>query len=378
MRSPRRALLVGLSLALFALAGALAFAGPARVDAAGLPWTVSLSPTILTEGTATNVKVSVTPGAQKIGFIVVNVPAGFDVVSASVTTVPTGFVWHASGSGSGPVQVTFGTTQSNWRLVGSTGVFTIRVIATTSPLSAWTVKAYQQFSIDSNQVATGPLLPPAPFVILPGPTPTPTSTPTPAPTPTPTAVPTPTPTPTPTSVPTPTPTPIRTATPAPTPSPSASSRPSPSTGSSAPLPTPTPTPTSTPTGSLPAATDPPSPGTAPGSSPQPSPAPSSPGLGSVGGPVGGSGSTGGGSGGLDVQALPAGGSVNLDDLGALGGSAMVAWLVPGLFLSLPALLIVIVVLVQAGFASAFIPLTRRFLAGERRRKDNPRTGRRPA
>lgn len=359
MTRPRRAALGGLSVALFTLAGALAFGAPARVDAAGLPWTVSLAPTILTEGTATNVNVSVTPGGQKIGFVVVNVPAGFDVLSASVKTVPAGFVWHASGSGSGPIQVTFGTTTSNQRLVSTTGVFTIRVTATTSPLSAWTVNAYQQFSIDSNQVATGPLLPPAPFVILPGPTPTPV------------------PTPTPTATPAPTPTPIRTATPAPTPSPSASAPPSPSAGGSAPPPTPTPTPG----GSLPVATDRPSPGSSAGASPLPSGAasagPSSAPVAGAVGPVGGSGSTGSSGGGLDVPALPAGGSVNLDDLGALGNTAMVAWLVPGLLLSLPALLIVIVVLVQAGFASAFIPLTRRFLTGERRRDGRARQGVRP-
>jgi outer membrane biosynthesis protein TonB len=369
MRTPRRAALGGLSLALLGLAGVLAFAGPGPVDAAGLPWTVSLAPTILTEGTATNVRVSVTPGGQQIGFVVVNVPAGFDVLSASVTTVPAGFTWHASGAGTGPIQVTFGTTQSNQRLVHTTGVFTIRVMATTSPLAAWTVKAYQQFSIDPNKVATGPLLPPAPFVIVPGATPTPTPTPVPTPTPTPTAAP-----------PTPTPTPVPTATLAPTPRPSASPPPSPSAGTSTPAPTPRPT------GSLPVASEQPSPGDSAGPSPQPSAEPSgpaSPGAsrspGSVGGLTGGTGggSLGGGGGGLDVQPLPAGGSVNLDDLGALGSTAMVAWLVPGLFLSLPALLIVIVVLIQAGFATAFIPLTRRFLAGERRHDGRAQAGRRP-
>ena len=42
-------------------------------------------------------------------------------------------------------------------------------------------------------------------------------------------------------------------------------------------------------------------------------------------------------------------------------SAVVAWLVPGAVLTLPAILIVLVVIAQAGFAGAFIPVTRRVL-----------------
>ena len=73
--------------------------------------------------------------------------------------------------------------------------------------------------------------------------------------------------------------------------------------------------------------------------------------------------------------LPAGGTVRLDDMQALGATAMVAWLVPGLFLSLPGLLIVVVVLVQAGFASAFVPVTRRVLGVGRRRQAREHEGR---
>ncbi len=335
MRTTRRAVSAGLAGALFTFALALAIAAPTPVDAAYWHWRVSLSPTTLTEGTATNVSVSVTPGGQKIGLVVVTVPAGFDVISASISSVPAGFVWHASGSGSGPVQVTFGTTRSNWRLVNTTGVFTIRVRALTSPLAAWSVKAYQQFSIDKNQVADGPLWPPGPFVIVPGPTPTPTPKPTPKPTPT------------------PTPKPKATATPrglAPTPHPSSQA----------------------PASARPSAGDP-SPSPSAASSPGASAGSAGPPLG--GGPIavtGGGGGPADGSAGLQVLALPAGDGVNLSDTGALGTTAMVAWLVPGLFLSLPALLIVIVVLIQAGFASAFIPLTRRFLAADRRRKGSAR------
>jgi hypothetical protein len=90
----------------------------------------------------------------------------------------------------------------------------------------------------------------------------------------------------------------------------------------------------------------------------------------LGGPIGSGGDPGSGDDGtrLDVRALPAGGSVRLDDLQALGTTAMVAWLVPGLLLFLPSLLIVVIVLAQTGFAAVFIPVTRRVLGGGARRR----------
>jgi hypothetical protein len=56
---------------------------------------------------------------------------------------------------------------------------------------------------------------------------------------------------------------------------------------------------------------------------------------------------------------------------------MFAWLVPGLFLSLPGLLLILVLLAQAGFAMSFVPVTRRLLGSERRRR-GPRRVIRPA
>jgi hypothetical protein len=47
------------------------------------------------------------------------------------------------------------------------------------------------------------------------------------------------------------------------------------------------------------------------------------------------------------------------DISAMGAIGMFAWVVPGLFLSLPGLLLVLIVLAQAGFASAFVPIIRR-------------------
>jgi hypothetical protein len=88
------------------------------------------------------------------------------------------------------------------------------------------------------------------------------------------------------------------------------------------------------------------------------------------GQIGSGGAANGGGDGthLEIGGLPAGGAVRLDDIGALGTTAMVAWLVPGLLLSLPSLLIVLVVAFQAGFATAFVPVTRRALGGGRRRR----------
>jgi hypothetical protein len=61
------------------------------------------------------------------------------------------------------------------------------------------------------------------------------------------------------------------------------------------------------------------------------------------------------------------------DVQAVGAIGMFVWLVPGLFLSLPGLLLVLIVLAQVGLATAFVPVTRRvFGVGRRRRvRDRP-------
>jgi hypothetical protein len=90
----------------------------------------------------------------------------------------------------------------------------------------------------------------------------------------------------------------------------------------------------------------------------------------VAGPKGSGGAAAGAGTNLDIAALPPGGSVQLD-AGAVGAIGMYAWLVPGLFLSLPGLLLMLIVLAQASFASAFVPVTRRvFGAGRQRRGRN--------
>jgi hypothetical protein len=222
-------------------------------------------------------------------------------------------------------------------------------------------------------------------VQAPPPTPTPVPTPTPSPTPAPTPAPTPTPVPTPSPAPTPAPTAPPTATPAPT-----------GTPSTTPPPGPTPSPTTAPTsspGATPAPTGTPGPGgTAnPSTSPQPSgpvgsTAPSAPpggtaapssgpgGLGIVTDPGGGP-TLGGSSGGtgLRVADIATDQGITISDLGLTFQLSPFAWLVPGFFLGLPGLLLILIVLAQMATGATFLMLTRRSLGGfgfwRRRRRD---------
>lgn len=359
-------------LALLWLAVAALPGGPAPVRAATY-WSIALSPMTLTEGVPTNVTVTITAGNDHLGCVALNLPAGFTVVSAGVSIVPTGYVWSSAGGGAGPTQVTFSTTTDPWRLKqGAIGVFIVRVIATASPLPAWSASAYEKFTVDSSQLTTGPLVQPLPLVILPAPTATPTS----ASTSTPTLIPTSTPTPRATS----TATAQTTLTPTSPPTATLEATPTLQHGATA-MPTEMPTTTTTPPQATPGATrstlpdrsqapSPPS-STSPPEMPSAFASPDSVANGAaMGGPKGSGGPAAGAGTNLDIAALPAGGSVQLD-AGAVGAIGMYAWLVPGLFLSLPGLLLMLIVLAQASFASAFVPITRRvFGAGRQRRGRN--------
>jgi hypothetical protein len=104
--------------------------------------------------------------------------------------------------------------------------------------------------------------------------------------------------------------------------------------------------------------------------PQPSPSGSTGGGVGPGGP-GGATTDGGGGTSLDVPALPAGGNVQID-ISAIGAIGAFAWVVPGLFLSLPGMLLVLIVLAQAGFATAFVPVIQQVFGGRRRRRTSGR------
>lgn len=205
----------------------------------------------------------------------------------------------------------------------------------------------------------------------------PTPTPTPAPTPAPTPVPTPAPTP----VPTPTATPRPTLFPPPTLPPLPTLAPLPSLP---PVPTlrpgedPVPTPSTLPAPS-PSARPTPGDDDRPTPSPSPSPSPSaSPGPGGAGGPIdptgGGTGTTGpasAGQGRAGPVAVEAGaGAPGLGvEIGSLGFDGF-TWAVPALVLSVPGLLLMILA-AQGVIGLAWLPLARRWLGSDRRRRKRP-------
>jgi hypothetical protein len=314
--------LVAAALLLLWLGYAAAPGNPGAVRATN-PWTLDLSPTALTVGVPINVTATVTDGSQMIGCVVFDVPAGFRVLSASVSSVPAGFVWRAAVAGSGPTHVTFSTTKDSWRLNGgASGVFVIRVIATATRLPAWTVSAYRHFNVDSRELDGGWLTAQR-FTISSA------ATSSPVPTAAPPATLKPVAKPTPGSIPT-----------------------------SGPIPTAPPADESAAPSVTPLVTA--SPGRDPG------PAAGTVGVGSGGAANAGGATGGGGAITLDVRELPAGGTVQLDGQ-AVGGIGMFAWMVPGLFLSLPGLLLLLIVVAQGGIATIFVPVTRRVLGARRRR-----------
>jgi hypothetical protein len=75
--------------------------------------------------------------------------------------------------------------------------------------------------------------------------------------------------------------------------------------------------------------------------------------------------------GLEIGDLPSGGAVSLDGR-ASDRVGMFSWAVPFLFLGLPALLLILIVVSQAGFAWVFVPLTNRTLGSSRRRRNRSR------
>jgi Bacterial cadherin-like domain len=205
------------------------------------------------------------------------------------------------------------------------------------------------------------------------PAPTPTSPPTPAPTPAPTPPP-------PTATPVPTATPSATVAPSASPSTAPTAAPTASPGTTA-APTGTPGPGSPPDPS--ASTQPPGPGGSvtpsgapPGGTALPSAGPRGPGSGP--GPGTGGGTTVGGSsggGGLSVPEIATDAGISISDLGLTFQLNPFAWLVPGFFLGLPGLLLILIVLAQMGTGATFLVLTRRSLGDfgfwRRRRHDDP-------
>lgn len=214
------------------------------------------------------------------------------------------------------------------------------------------------------------------------PTPTPTRTPSPTASPTPSPI-LPVPIP---SLPLPT---LPLATPTPTPRPSAAPTPAATAGttpSATPSGTPSPA-TSTGPSPMPPGSSPSTPGAAPSTGPNSEP-PDGSVVPSVGGGGSTDGSTGGDSSGRGSSGAP-GSRPGLDGPFSVGGTepgpdlvldtAAVAfggfeWAVPALVLTVPGLLLIVAVLAQATIGLAFLPVARRWLgADRRRRREAPQT-----
>jgi hypothetical protein len=337
------------------LAGRLALAllmvvvvGAGRGFAAGNGWSIVLSPTTIPAATASTIKATITnlggpDGTRELGCVRVSIPLTFTIKSATVTSKPPNTRWDASiGIGS----VTIASPSGGDRLPpdGQTSVIAaISVLALTTGTYAWTANAYRQGDCTDGYSEPITLKVVVELVILP----TPTTTPTPAPTVHPTILPSILPSP----LPTPTPAPTQPPIPAPTPTPASTAMPTPA-GTAIPGPTPGGSDggNAGPTPSARIATDRPT--TIASDGPPEAHASDVPTLGATlalpgGGPD--DGSTGRGE--PDIS-LTAGFETPFGD--------GFEWAVPGLVLSVPGLLIVLVAIgAQAFGAAAWLPIVRR-------------------
>jgi hypothetical protein len=336
---------LGLALAAFALV--VGSAGPAR---GAVLWTLTASPLTVSTGVQTTftLRASLTLLGD-IRCIEVGVPDNFTIQGASVVGSNAGDSWISEVFGN---DVWIRTTSGGDRLrsLGHYVDFRITATAWSTGSLAWASHSHDQEDCSGGESLLS--LPPVVLVTGPAvtPTPAPTVAPTVAPTGTPTVAPTPQPTPRPTPRATPTPRPPGpVATGAPTPRPFA-----------APTATPRPTPLAMPGGSSPSP-EPSAVGPEASAADRPTePAAFAPSSGDDG----------------STPAAPAEGRLvaepPLDDggpgpresvplgLGALGLLASIdVWIVPGLLLGVPGLLVVAFVLLQAIGALAWIPAIRR-------------------
>ncbi len=349
MAGPMRRVLALLAAIVAALA--MLAAQPPRAHAA-LAWTMTASPPAVSTGVSTAFTLVATNGdpLTEIGCVVLDVPSNFAVSGAAVSSSTAGDSWTTTRSGN---RVLVFTTSGGDRLALLDFV-TFRVTATAMSAGspAWSANAYRQQDCSG----TGSLLGVPPIVVVTGPAATPTPVPTPASTLVPTPLPTLAATPLPTAAPT-------TVTPGPSPTP----RPSPASGSAAPGPSsqaggsgPAASADSNGSDASPTTTAPDVP--PPSASADPSrPAISSASPGAVGPVPADSG-----------RATPRAPLTARDPLETglrVGGvellSGIEVWAIPAATLSVPGLLVLLWVAIQAGGSLAWLPAVRR-LRGERR------------
>jgi hypothetical protein len=299
-------------------------------------WTVTADTVGVPLGKTTVVRLTITNRAPEIGggagiaCVTVTIPIQYKVSAVSVVSATRGLKW--SRSSRAPVAASADTPED--RLMGLPNsdrlVLDVTVVGLTSPAGGWTADEFSNANCSAGSDYNNPF--PIPMTILA--LPTSVTTPTPAPTPTATPEPTPEPTVEPTSTPTPTPIGTITPTAAPTGTPAA-------TATAAPGPTQTPASTAT---------------AGPG------------GGGSAGSPgAGGTGTTGAGGPGPSpspssrVFEVPAAepGTSRPFDTGVLPGFEAFDWVVPGVILTGPGLLLIALIAAQAMGALAWLPIVRR-------------------
>jgi hypothetical protein len=349
-------LLTRLGLTIAALALVVSTAGPAR---AAVLWTLTASPLTVNAGVQTtfHLRASLTLLGE-IRCVEVGVPGNFHVAGSAVTGSNAGHSWVSQVAGN---DVRVRTTSGGDRLrnLGHYVEFTITGTAWSSGSVSWASQAYD----DEDCTGSGSLLSIPPIVLVLGsaatPAPAPTVAPTVPPTPKPTAPPPPLPTLPPITLPS-----LPPITIFPTP------RPSTAVGTPAPTPrtTAAPPPSARATDQARASVEAsPSPTTVrPGASSTAVPSPT-PQEGTVAGPAGPPAGGGVPEGRIIAEPRSGDGSapapmpIALGALGLLGSIDI--WIVPGLLLGVPGLLVVAFVILQAIGAMAWIPAIRR-LRGE--------------
>jgi hypothetical protein len=367
-RHPRLGRALGAGLA--ALLVVLGMAGP--VAGAAQSWTVSANSLIVPLNASTTVRLTITNtsgdggGGAGIGCVMISIPSAYYAVTgARVVSVSRG-PWVPAITSS-PHGVKAQADSNNHRLRGDPDddvlVLDVDVFGKALALlgGSWTANEYQGSDCSGN------FNHPISILMTVVGVPLPTSKPTPSPTPDPTPTPSRTPSPTPTRTPTPTPTPIVTLPPIPTPGLTPTPSPSPSTRpSGAPSSTPgaTPRPASSPT---------PGSSTAPGA---PGSGAGSPGSGSPGaGGAGGGGGPGPSERPLEVSAADPNPNHRLETTAGVPGFTFLDWAVPGVILTGPGLLLLVLIAAQAVGALAWLPVVRKrmgaFGFGRRRRAPGP-------
>jgi hypothetical protein len=311
--------------------------------AAAQSWTVTANTLAVPLGTSTDVRLTITntssSGSSGIGCVTIQIPTQYGISGVAVVSA-SGHAWSASQASS-PRGVVATADASVDRLIGDPDfdklVLDVTVVGKVVGAHPWTGTAYQTRGCNEDHLKSATIL----MTVLGLPTPDPTSAPTPQPTSTPTPTPTRTPTPTPTATPGVTPTPVPTARP-----------------SDAPTPTPTPIPSTTP-----------GPTARPTASPTQTPTPG-PGGSGGGSPAAGGGGTGpGGSGNpepstapvrrpLDIPAAEPGQGHGFDT-GGLPGFEAFDWVIPGVILTGPGLLLLALIAAQAVGAMAWLPVVRK-------------------